>query len=248
MGRGLDKDIFSPEDHLEFRQRLQEQVEALRPIIAAPGFSSGPASLGAEIEYYLVGQDKLPVAKNLELLKAINNPLFTEELNQYNIELNLSPVQARGKPFSKMQREIETSLDNVSEHTQDLGAELVSIGILPSLSEKHLDPSFMTDLPRYRALSNQLRSLKGKPFEVNINGLDSLKANSNEVTLEGANTSLQVHLKVPADRFADMYNAAQLTTPLVMALAANSPLFLGRRLWQETRIALFKQSTDNPFP
>ena len=36
----------------------------------------------------------------------------------------------------------------------------------------------------------------------------------------------------------------QLITPIALALAANSPLLFGHELWQETRIALFKQSID----
>jgi hypothetical protein len=53
--------------------------------------------------------------------------------------------------------------------------------------------------------------------------------------MEGANTSLQFHLRVnPAD-FARMYNAAQLVTGPVLAVSSNSPFLLGRRLWDETR-------------
>jgi hypothetical protein len=62
--------------------------------------------------------------------------------------------------------------------------------------------------------------------------------------VEGANTSLQVHLRINPDEFADTYNAAQLATPLALAVAANSPFLMGHSLWDETRIALFKQSVD----
>ena len=48
----------------------------------------------------------------------------------------------------------------------------------------------------------------------------------------------------PAD-FARMYNAAQLATPVVLAVSGNSPLLLGRRLWDETRVALFRQAVDD---
>ena len=41
-----------------------------------------------------------------------------------------------------------------------------------------------------------------------------------------------------------IFNAAQLTIPLVTAIGANSAIFLGNRVWDETRIALFKQSLD----
>jgi hypothetical protein len=43
-------------------------------------------------------------------------------------------------------------------------------------------------------------------------------------------------------------NAAQMATAPVLAAACNSPLFLGRRLWDETRVALFRQVTDDRAP
>jgi hypothetical protein len=55
-------------------------------------------------------------------------------------------------------------------------------------------------------------------------------------------------LKVDPQRFANTYNAAQLVTPVAVALAGNSPVFLEQLLWDETRIALFKQSVDSRDP
>ena len=114
--------------------------------------------------------------------------------------------------------------------------------------EEDLQPAALTDLPRYRALSTALRELRDRPFQVRINGLDPLDVTSDDVTLEGANTSFQVHLRVRPSDFASLYNAAQLVSPIVVAVSANSPLFLGHRLWDETRVALFKQSVDSRPP
>ncbi len=245
MGQNFDKDTFTLKDHTIFRQRLQAQIAELYPIINKPGFSSGPATIGAELELYILDKQRLPVALNTQLIDYLQHPLLTEELNQFNLEFNLSPVKANGKPFTAMQNELVPFLDTLNKAANSMEAEIACIGILPTLSSQHLHSDYMTDLPRYRALTKQLSALKGEPFLVDINAQDSLKMSYDEVTLEGANTSFQVHLKVPADRFAKLYNAAQLTTPLVLAVAGNSPTFLGQRLWQETRIALFKQSIDN---
>jgi CBS domain-containing protein len=62
--------------------------------------------------------------------------------------------------------------------------------------------------------------------------------------LEACNSSCQVHLQVDAEEFAAVYNMAQAMTAPVLAAAVNSPLLFGRRLWAETRIALFRQSLD----
>jgi hypothetical protein len=42
-----------------------------------------------------------------------------------------------------------------------------------------------------------------------------------------------------------VYNAMQLATAPVLAVSGNSPTFLGHRLWEETRISLYKQSVDD---
>src|SRR5205085_1286904 len=111
--------------------------------------------------------------------------------------------------------------------------------------EKHA----MTDVPRYHALSAELRRLRGgHAFRVDIDGLDPLVHECDDVTLEGAATSFQVHLRTNPAQFCAVYNAAQLATPLALAVATNSPTFLGHRLWEETRIALFKQATDHRLP
>lgn len=248
MGQQLNKDSFTPADHVEFRKRLNSQLEALRPIINKAGFSSGPASFGAELELYIINNQSLPCAKSEYLLRKMDHPLLTEELNQFNLEINLSPVAAKGTPFQNMAEELAPIYKQLKHQASHLGSNIATIGILPTLNSSHLHRDYITDMPRYRALTNELTSLKGEPFLVDINGEDSLKMTCDEVTLEGANTSFQVHLKVPADRFANLYNAAQLTTPLVLALSGNSPTFLGQRLWNETRIALFKQSIDNRIP
>ena len=102
----------------------------------------------------------------------------------------------------------------------------------------------MTERDRYHALNNGLTKIRKGGFHIDIVGEDHLSMHGQGVTVEGANTSFQVHLQVPADRFSTYFNSAQLTTPLVLAMSANSPLIAGCRLWQESRIALFKQSID----
>jgi len=51
-------------------------------------------------------------------------------------------------------------------------------------------------------------------------------------------------VRVSPSEFADTFNAAQIATGPVLAIAGNSPTFLGHRLWEETRIPLFKQAVD----
>jgi hypothetical protein len=124
------------------------------------------------------------------------------------------------------------------------GAEPVLVGILPSVRAADLGPDAMTDTPRFRALATGVRRLRERAFAIRIDGEEPLETRWTDVTPEGANTSLQVHLRVAPHRFAALHAAAQIATAPAVAAAGNSPLFLGHRLWEETRIALFKQAVD----
>jgi gamma-glutamyl:cysteine ligase YbdK (ATP-grasp superfamily) len=244
MGEAVYKDEFSPEEHREFSVRLEQQLGQLQNLLTRDSFNREKYSLGAELELYLVDDDFMPAAVNEELLQMANHPQLTPELNRYNLEFNLSPVAAAGSPFASMETELRDLLEMLQGHARSINANIVPIGILPTLAQAHLNQSYMTDRPRYHALTKGLCGLRGEHYNININGKDPLSLRGAGVTVEGANTSFQVHLRLPANRFASFFNAAQLTTPLVLALAANSPLIAGRRLWQESRIALFKQSID----
>ena len=241
MGGSVYKDTFSAAEYREFSQRLEQQLTVLKELLGTPAFNRDEPSIGAELELYLVDDHYRPAAVNEELLELANHPQLTPELNRYNLEYNLSPVPAQGSPFAAMEKELRSFLDHLQALAQGIGVNILPIGILPTLGEEHLKQSYMTDRPRYHALT---KNLVGDQVKININGKDSLKMSGEGLTMEGANTSFQVHLRLTAASFARYYNAAQLTAPLALALAANSPLISGMRLWQESRIALFKQSVD----
>jgi CBS domain-containing protein len=87
-------------------------------------------------------------------------------------------------------------------------------------------------------------ALRGGNFACSIKGLDELDIDHDSVMLEACNSSFQVHLQVGPREFARYYNMAQLLAGPIMAVATNSPIVFGKRLWAETRIALFRQAVD----
>lgn len=244
MGSSIDRVRFDDSDHQGFSARLRDNLRALGQIIERPGFGVGDTSFGAELELYIIDEHGRPLLRNEEILAALNDPQFTPELNRYNIECNLSPVLARADCFHATESEALKALQRVADCARRWQGSAAAVGILPTLKPSDASYQVMTKTPRYEALTRRLRALRAGPFHINITGDDPLQIDMDDVTLEGANTSFQVHLKVPPAEFADTYNAVQLVTPLVLALSGNSPLLFGHRLWQETRIPLFKQSID----
>jgi CBS domain-containing protein len=118
------------------------------------------------------------------------------------------------------------------------------VGILPTLTRDDLTLESMVPMPRYLALNDAIVALRGSEFELSIKGSDQLDLAHDNVMLEACNASFQVHFQVAPDEFARLYNIAQVVTAPVLAAAVNSPLLVGRRLWHETRIAVFEHSID----
>ncbi|MEZ4964758.1 MAG: CBS domain-containing protein [Saprospiraceae bacterium] len=102
----------------------------------------------------------------------------------------------------------------------------------------------LTPKDRYYARWQPSRNICSAPFELRVEGVDELLVKHDSPLLEACNTSFQVHLQVTPKDFVRMYNIAQVLAGPVTAISANSPLVFGRRLWHETRIALFQQSLD----
>ena len=245
MGTDIGEEEFDESDYSHFAERLEECLSVLGQLLDRPGFGVGPATVGAELELFLVNGAARPLRCNQAIRAAAADPRITVELDRFNLELSASPAPLAGRPFATLGGELNVLLDHVAHTARDHAGRLALIGILPTLTRADLGPGVMTDVPRYRALSSGLRRLRQDPFRIRIAGEDPLELASEDVALEGANTSFQVHLRVnPAD-FTRTYNAVQLATAPVLAVSGNSPTFLGHRLWEETRIALFKQSIDD---
>lgn len=255
MGLEIDKTDFTASDFKHFGTRLRDNLKALEMVLARPDFGEGDLSFGAELELYIVDKDCRPLHINQEIIAKLNDPQLTLELNRYNLEYNFSPVLIKDNCFAATEKEALAAMDKINGAAADWGGKVVPVGILPTLEQSDTGYHAMTKLPRFEALTKELTDIRGGPFTIAIEGEEKLQLAMDDVTLEGANTSFQVHLRVPAAEFADFYNAMQLVTPLVVAMAANSPTLFGHRLWQETRIPLFKQSIDcrpggslNPIP
>jgi gamma-glutamyl:cysteine ligase YbdK (ATP-grasp superfamily) len=244
MGSNISQIDFCQADFNKFQDKLFEQLELLKTLLKQPEFGQDTLKLGAELEMYLVDNSGNVSPNNLKVLQQLDDKQFQPELNKYNIELNLSAVAIAGKPFSALVNEIREKTQKLEQIARLQHTNIVPIGILPTLKKYHLDSDNMTDLPRYHCLSKHLYQQRGENFKVNINGKKPLSVDFNDICAEGANTSFQVHLMTKPEKLKDIFNSAQLTLPFVTAIAGNSGIFLGQPLWDETRIALFKQSLD----
>lgn len=239
MKKGQDMD--------KFIKALLNDVEALKIMLEQNWFEYDQMSIGAEQEIVLVDNDHYKAAKiAMEIIDDLGAPDWLDtELARFNLETNVSPQKFTGSCFSDMEKEIRSYLDKIQEKLDERNGSYILTGILPTLRKFDLSMKNITPKERYYALMEALSSqLFGKPFELKIRGIDEMIVQHDSPLIEACNTSFQVHLQVTQRDFVKMYNIAQVLAGPVIAITANSPLVFGKRLWHETRIALFQQALD----
>ena len=227
-----------------FTRALLRDLQALERLLAEGRIESGIRRFGAEQELFLVDEAWRPAPVAVEVLEDLNDEPFTTELARFNLEANLSPRVLEGSCFSDMHAELDDYVTRVRDAARRQNAEVVLTGILPTLTKSDLSLDNITPRARYYALNEAMNQAGSGGFRLRIRGTDELMIQHDSVMLEACNTSAQVHLQVSAEEFAHFYNVAQAVTGPILAAAVNSPLLFGRRLWAETRIALFQQSLD----
>jgi gamma-glutamyl:cysteine ligase YbdK (ATP-grasp superfamily) len=247
MGEEVATSHFSHADFARFQSRLREETDLLRRWFAEARFSAGRPVAGFELEVWLVDGQGQPAPVNEGFLARLGDPLVVRELAQFNVEINSTPRLLTAGVLRLMRHELEQVWARCRDCAHDLGADLLMIGILPTVTESALNLAHMSPLARYRALNEQiLRLRRGEPVVLDIQGRDHLVTTHRDVMLESAATSLQMHLQVPQAEAVRFYNAAQIVSAPMVAVAANAAYLFGMDLWDDTRIPLFEQSIAVP--
>ena len=245
MGDEIAQRHFNAEDYTRFRRRLDEETNAVQALFENGGFSQRGDIAGFELEAWLVDADGNPAPQNERFLKALDNPLVVPELAAFNVELNGSPCAMAGRVFTRLHDELATTWEACRVGAAELGLRLAAIGILPTIKPELLNSNYMSPRVRFQALNDRVLALRdGAPFELDLTGTDTLKMTHDDVMLEAAATSFQIHLQCRPESAARAYNAAIAASGPMVALAANSPFLFGKSLWAETRIPLFEQAVS----
>ncbi len=228
----------------EFTNHLMRDVRAMELMLHENMFETGVRRIGAEQELFMVDERGEPSPVIEEVLERNTDERIVTELTRFNVEFNMDPLQYGDDCFSEMEQSTNALIDEVRGLTRQVGSEVAMTGILPTahLSDFALD--YMTPRPRYYALNDAISRLRGGAGQYQIRGIDELFVKHDSIMLEGCNTSFQTHFQVAPDEFPRFYNIAQVVAAPCLAAATNSPLLFGKRLWRETRIALFQQAVD----
>ena len=231
-----------------FTKKLLADLRIVELMLEGEKFETGVRRVGAEQELFLVDKHFRAAPHALEVLKTIDDHHYTTELGSFNLEFNLDPFPWGGDTLSRMEAQMVELLEKGRAAANLHGLDLVMTGILPTLEKSDLSLDNMTPMSRYYALNEAIGRLRGRDYNFYIKGKDELNVTHDNVMLESCNTSFQIHFQVAPDEFAHLYNIAQAIAAPITAASVNSPLLFGKRLWRETRIALFQQSIDTRVP
>jgi hypothetical protein len=244
MGREIQAIKFSGEDRRVYREKVRRSLEALGWMLREHLFEDSPAQVGQEIELNLVDSEAIPAMRNADVLDAIANPAWGVEVGQFNLEINVPPRRLAGDVLAELEQVVRDDLNGGDEKARSTGTRLVMIGILPTLQTGHVHLGTLSASQRFRVLNEQIFAARGEDMRIFIDGAEKLLTHADSITPEAACTSLQLHLQVNPESFANYWNAAQGAAAVQVALGANSPFLFGKQLWHETRITLFEQATD----
>ena len=245
VGDEIERRYFDAEDFSEFRARLDAETNLLKTQFESGEFSDRGDVAGFELEGWLVDEQGDPVPDNEACLAALDNPLVVPELAAFNVELNGSPSALTGRVFSRLHDELAATWSACRQAAEATGCHLVAIGILPTVSESVLTSEYMSSMVRYQSLNDRVMALRdGKPLSLRIEGERELTTTHDDVMLEAAATSFQIHLQCKPERSVRDFNASIIASAPMVAASANSPFLFGHTLWDETRIPLFEQAVN----
>ena len=245
MGEDIAGRTFTREDRARYRDKVHRCLDVLAQMLREERFEFDRPLTGMEVELNLVDVEGRPVMNNSEVLARIDDPAFVQELGRFNLEINVPPHSLSGDGAMQYEFEVRDQLNLANERAAEVDAGMVMIGILPTLHPDHLTHEAISSNPRYAILDEQMLLARGEDLHIDIRGgPEYLETFADSIAPEAACTSVQFHLQVSPDEFAQHWNAAQCLASVQVALGANSPYFLGRELWRETRISLFTQATD----
>lgn len=246
MGRDIEATTYTREQRQRYREKVKTCLDVFEQMLATSTFEFNEPTTGMEIELNLVDSDYQPKMDNDEVLAAIANPKYQTELARFNIEFNVKPRTLVDSKLVELEKSLRDSLNEAERICAERNTHIIMIGILPTITPETFEGDWMSANARYYALNDAVLAARGEDIQLDITGPSGeyLQQTADSLAPESACTSVQLHLQVKPSQFANHWNAAQILAGPQLALGANSPYFMGKELWAETRIKVFTQAAD----
>ena len=246
MGREIDQTEFTRGQRTHYRRELRRNLDLFESFLDTAEFID-EGTVGVELEMNLAESEGMAPALLADaLLEELGEEHYAHEIGRFNLEANLPVTHPSGSGLRDLEITLAERVGQAEAAAQGRGARVIPIGHLPTITEDlFTSDDWRAPGARYEALENSVLEARGEEIHLRIDGEGrGLDATFDSIAPESACTSMQLHLQVPPEQFADAWNAAQAMAGPQVALAANAPFLMGRRLWHESRIPTFAQALD----
>ena len=196
---------------------------------------------------WLIDHNFFPAPHNQSFLERLADPSVVAELSQFNIEINAPVERIDGRCFQRMHAHLSDTMRRCATNAHEDVDTVIAIGTLPTLRQQDLSLDAMTPSHRYYALNREAMRLRGgMPLEYRYRcrapGAHHFLACFQDVMLEAAATSFQLHLQVPPAIVSRTYNASVILSAPLVAIAPTPPSCSARRYGRKRGFAIFEQS------
>lgn len=246
MGSEIHKSVYTEEDYVTFEKAWLAELEFVKGLFAkGSALFSDAYRLGYELEACILDESNQPAPCNKAILEELNSSEFTNELANYDLEINGSVFDLDSATTVKLQEDLSALWQMADRAARKFHTRLGLFGVFPNLKPEHFDRErYQSQMMRYTMASQRIHELRHESIKLLFAGEDIVSLQRNDVMSEALSTSLQIHFQVPFEKSAAYYHAALLASVIMVGVGANSPLVMGKRAWHESRIPIFEQSVD----
>lgn len=168
MGEKVAATGFDLSDRQRYRRKLKQCLLGLERLLEEKRFDKPRNLMGLEIELNLTDRDGLPRMMNEEVLERIASRDFQTELAQFNIEVNIAPHRLSGRVLDRLAEELRMALGYADRKAREVGAQIVMVGILPTLGAQDLVGANLSRVDRYTLLNDRILAARGEDITLDI--------------------------------------------------------------------------------
>ena len=162
MGQEIRTADFADGAAREFQRRLRNETATLKSWFNERLFDYADTPMtGLELEGWLLDQDHMPAPENETFIREAADPDIVEELSKFNFELNAPPRPLGPSCFSDTEHALAETWTKCQRVAQSLGLKACAIGTLPTVRDEMLQPEWMSNANRYKALNDEVFARRG---------------------------------------------------------------------------------------
>lgn len=213
MGREIGSTEYTRPQRTRYRRELRRNLDLFESFLDTAEFVN-EGTVGVELEMNLARTDTMaPALISDLLLEDLGDEDYVHEIGRFNLEANLPVTRPQGSGLRELEQELTEKIDRADAAARARGARVIPVGHLPTITEElFAGDEWRAPGARYEALELTVLEARGEEIALRIEGEGKgrgLDVTFDSIAPESACTSMQLHLQVPPEQFADAWNAAQ---------------------------------------